>query len=188
MQEEKGRRAGVMSLSQGQKGSRAHVAAPAFTSAQTHVQSRAGGPWAVSGPWAVRQILPPPVCAWCPPLQRPRLSPSLLPEPTSLTFGCHLASSPGPELVTTSKWRTLLTATAGPLRMESQCRRCLASCPLPEREGKALQEKDVLGSTCHCGTVRPGTGPPPQPARLLHHSRLIWEIMSPGSGNRVQTG
>lgn len=56
-----------MSLSQGQKGSRAHVAAPAFTSAQTHVQSRAGGPWAVSGPWAVRQILPPPVCAWCPP-------------------------------------------------------------------------------------------------------------------------
>lgn len=121
-------------------------------------------------------------------LQRPRLSPSLLPEPTSLTFGCHLASSPGPELVTTSKWRTLLTATAGPLRMESQCRRCLASCPLPEREGKALQEKDVLGSTCHCGTVRPSTGPPPQPARLLHHSRLIWEIMSPGSGNRVQTG
>lgn len=139
MQEEKGRRAGAMSLSQGQKGSRAHVAAPAFTSAQTHVQSRAGGPWAVSGPWAVRQILPPPVCAWCPPLQRPCLSPSLLPEPTSLTFGCHLASSPGPELVTTSKRRTLLTATAGPLRMESQCRRCLASCPLPKlrREGPA---------------------------------------------------
>lgn len=72
-------------------------------------------------------------------LQRPRLSPSLLPEPTSLTFGCHLASSPGPELVTTSKRRTLLTATAGPLRMESQCRRCLASCPLPKlrREGPA---------------------------------------------------